>query len=162
MKKIILALTVFSLLFSVQVLAATYTKSVTKAQMVSSKLNQTYNVKAKAVSFDRDCVKKSLAVRSEGVIKALSVKHDTIGMAMKERYSTIMEAYDLKTAAEITATIAKAQANFKAVETKANLTYQRDVKALWLKYNTGIKLCKGNAVKPGEPTIGGLIKDLAQ
>lgn len=150
MKKIVFALALFSLLFSVQVLAATYTQKGEVGKVMAAKL-----------SFDRKCVAISLDARDETILNALIKKNDAIVNAFKARHEAIKNAYNLNTTAEINRAIIAAQSNFRNARNKANLEYQRAAKNAWLKFNTERKKCKGASSAPGEPTVNGQTLDFA-
>jgi hypothetical protein len=160
MKKLIVLLVAFSLLFGVQVLAGIYvgqtatlnSKAITEVQ-VSSKL------RSPSVEFDRECVKVAINYRDEEIINALAKKNDIIYSALKRRHENIIAAQDLRTNAEITAAIAKAQQEFKDTRYKATVEYQKITRNAWLNFSAYRAKCKNATKAPGEPTAGGQYLD---
>ncbi|MEI7620495.1 MAG: hypothetical protein WCJ57_02905 [Candidatus Falkowbacteria bacterium] len=148
MKKIVLALALFSLLFSVQVLAATYTKG--------TESTNKFVIDRKASA---KCVVSVLDERDRTIIDAFYKKNEIIIAALKQRHEAMLKAYTLGTNAEINKAIINAQTNFKNTRSKANLEYQKTAKNIWLKFNTSRKKC-GNLL-PQEPTVNGQNLDFA-
>lgn len=121
----------------------------TESQLKAARL------KYPAVEFDRECVKVAMNYRDEEVLNALAKKNDQIYSALKNRHEQITAAQDLRTSAEITAAITKAQQTFKDTRYKATVEYQKITRNAWLNFSVYRAKCKNASKAPGEPTAGG-------